>query len=59
MRRQIAIQFVASNSVVLANLVLTIVLARLLTPEDIGVFSMAAVLVATLVSVRTSSARRS
>jgi O-antigen/teichoic acid export membrane protein len=45
-RRKIAYQFLVSNVSLIANFVLTVVLARLLTPEDIGIFSMSAVLVA-------------
>jgi len=45
-RRKIAYQFLVSNISLVANFVLTVVLARLLTPEDIGIFSMSAVLVA-------------
>jgi O-antigen/teichoic acid export membrane protein len=45
-RKQIAFQFIVSNLALVANFGLSIVLARLLTPEDIGIFSMSAVLVA-------------
>ncbi|AEB83125.1 oligosaccharide flippase family protein [Alicycliphilus denitrificans] len=39
-------QFLVSNLALVANFVLSIVLARLLTPQDIGIFSMSAVLMA-------------
>lgn len=44
-RKKIALQFLVSNAALVVNFGLTIVLARLLTPEDIGIFSMSAVLV--------------
>lgn len=43
-RQKVALQFIVSNLALVANFVLTIVLARLLSPEDIGIFSMSAVL---------------
>ncbi len=45
MRKKIALQVVASNLNLLIHFLLTLVLARLLTPEDIGIFSMSAVLI--------------
>ncbi len=45
MRKQVAIQLVVSNLYTVMTFALTIILARLLTPEDIGVFSMSAVLI--------------
>lgn len=44
MRKKIALQVLASNLNLAIHFVLTLVLARLLTPEDIGIFSMSAVL---------------
>jgi O-antigen/teichoic acid export membrane protein len=46
MRKQIALQFLVSNLHTVISFLLTVILARLLTPEEIGVFSMSAVLVA-------------
>ena len=46
MRKKIAYQFLVSNIALVANFLLAVILARLLTPEDIGIFSMSAVLVA-------------
>ena len=46
MRRKIAYQFLVSNVAFIVNFLLTVILARLLTPEDIGIFSMSAILVA-------------
>lgn len=45
-RQKVALQFIVSNLALVVNFVLTIVLARLLSPHDIGIFSMAAVLMA-------------
>lgn len=45
-RQKVALQFLVSNLALVANFVLSIVLARLLTPQDIGIFSMSAVLMA-------------
>jgi len=45
-RQKVALQFVVSNLALIANFVLSIVLARLLTPQEIGIFSMSAVLMA-------------
>lgn len=45
MRKKIALQFVTSNLATLANFLLVIILARLLTPTDVGIFSMSAVLI--------------
>jgi O-antigen/teichoic acid export membrane protein len=45
-RQKVALQFIVSNLALVANFLLTIVLARLLTPQDIGIFSMSAVLMA-------------
>lgn len=46
LRKKIGIQFLASNGALAANFALSIVIARLLSPEEIGIFSMSAVLVA-------------
>lgn len=46
MRKKIALQFVSSNLATLANFLLVVILARLLTPTDVGIFSMSAVLIA-------------
>lgn len=46
MRKKIALQFVSSNLATLANFMLVVILARLLTPTDVGIFSMSAVLIA-------------
>lgn len=40
-----AIQFVASNGATAANFILVIIMSRILSPAEIGVFSMAAVVV--------------
>lgn len=45
-RQKVALQFIVSNLALVVNLVLTVVLARLLSPDDIGIFSMSAVLMA-------------
>lgn len=45
-RQKVALQFVVSTLALVANFVLTILLARLLSPQDIGIFSMGAVLMA-------------
>jgi len=45
-RQKVALQFIVSNLALVANFLLTIVLARLLSPQDIGIFSMSAVLMA-------------
>ena len=45
-RQKVALQFIVSNLALVANFMLTIVLARLLSPQDIGIFSMGAVLIA-------------
>jgi O-antigen/teichoic acid export membrane protein len=45
-RQKVALQFIVSNLDLVANFALTIVLARLLSPQDIGIFSMSAVLMA-------------
>lgn len=45
-RRKIALQVIVSNLSVVVNFVLAVILARLLSPDDIGVFSMSAVLIA-------------
>ena len=45
-RRKIALQVVVSNLSIAVNFALAIILARLLSPDDIGVFSMSAVLIA-------------
>lgn len=46
MRKKIALQIFASNLGLAIHFALTVVLSRLLTPDDIGVFSMSAVLIA-------------
>lgn len=43
-RRKVALQFLVSNLALSTNFLLAIVLARLLSPDDIGIFSMSAVL---------------
>lgn len=45
MRKKIAAQFLVSNVATLANFALTVILARILTPADVGIFSMSAVLI--------------
>lgn len=45
-RRKIALQVIVSNLSTVVNFALAIILARLLSPDDIGVFSMSAVLIA-------------
>ena len=45
-RQKVALQFAVSTLALVANFVLTIALARLLSPQDIGIFSMSAVLMA-------------
>jgi O-antigen/teichoic acid export membrane protein len=45
-RQKVVLQFIVSNLALVASFVLTILLARLLSPQDIGVFSMSAVLMA-------------
>ena len=45
-RQKVALQFIVSSLALVVNFVLTIVLARLLSPHDIGIFSMSAVLMA-------------
>lgn len=45
-RQKVALQFAVSTLALIANFVLTIALARLLSPQDIGIFSMSAVLMA-------------
>jgi len=45
-RQKVALQFIFSNLALVANFALSIVLARLLTPQEIGIFSMSAVLIA-------------
>jgi O-antigen/teichoic acid export membrane protein len=46
LRKKVGIQFLASNGALAANFVLSIIIARLLSPQEIGIFSMSAVLVA-------------
>lgn len=46
MRKKIAYQFLVSNIALITNFLLIVILARLMTPEDVGIFSMSAVLVA-------------
>lgn len=45
-KKRFGLQVIVSNAEITVHLVLSMVLARLLRPEDIGVFSMSAVLVA-------------
>lgn len=45
-RQKVALQFLFSNLALVANFALSIILARLLTPQEIGLFSMSAVLIA-------------
>lgn len=45
-RSKIAVQFFVSNGATIASFLLSVYIARLLDPSEIGVFSMAAVLVA-------------
>lgn len=45
-RQKVALQFFFSNLALVVNFALSIVLARLLTPQEIGIFSMSAVLIA-------------
>lgn len=44
-RKKIGLQFLVSNSETVAGFALSIILARLLTPTDIGIFSMSAILI--------------
>lgn len=44
-RTKIVIQFVVNNLTIVSNFALAIILARLLTPTDIGIFSMSAILI--------------
>ncbi len=44
-RRKLAIQFAASNGATAVNFVLVIILSRMLKPSEIGIFSLAAVVV--------------
>ncbi|MBB1075263.1 oligosaccharide flippase family protein [Rhodoferax sp. 4810] len=46
LRAKIALQFVVNNLTIVSNFALAVLLARLLTPTDIGIFSMSAVLIA-------------
>ncbi|WP_236581960.1 oligosaccharide flippase family protein [Hydrogenophaga sp. BPS33] len=45
LRKKIGLQFLVSNGATVANFSLSVILARLLTPEDVGIFSMSAILV--------------
>lgn len=45
MRGKIALQFVVNNWTIVTNFALSLLLARLLSPTDIGIFSMSAVLI--------------
>lgn len=45
-RKKIALQVIVSNLSTVVNFALAIILARLLSPDDVGVFSMSAVLIA-------------
>jgi O-antigen/teichoic acid export membrane protein len=45
LRKSLSITFLASNGATAVNFLVTIVLARLLTPAEIGIFSIAYVLV--------------
>lgn len=44
-RKKIGLQFLVSNGAMVANFALSVILARLLTPTDIGIFSMSAILI--------------
>lgn len=44
-RKKIGLQFLVSNGATVANFALSVILARLLTPTDIGIFSMSAILI--------------
>lgn len=44
-RKKIGLQFLVSNAETVAGFALSIILARLLTPTDIGIFSMSAILI--------------
>ena len=45
LRRSLAITFVASNGATVVTFLVSLVLARLLTPAEVGIFSMTAVLI--------------
>lgn len=45
MRGKVALQFVVNNWTIVTNFALSLLLARLLSPTDIGIFSMSAVLI--------------
>ena len=45
LRKKILLQFLVSNGATAANFALSIVLARLLSPSKIGIFSMTAIAV--------------
>lgn len=44
-RKKIGLQFLVSNGATVANFALSVILARMLTPTDIGIFSMSAILI--------------
>lgn len=46
LRTKIVLQFIVNNLTIVSNFVLSIFLARILTPTDIGIFSMSAILIA-------------
>lgn len=45
LRLKVATQFIVSNLALVANFALSVILARILSPEDVGIFSMSAVLI--------------
>lgn len=51
-KRKIALQLLVTNLSLVVNFALAVVLARLLSPDDIGVFSMSAVLIAVAHTLR-------
>lgn len=44
-RKKIGLQFLVSNGATVVNFALSLIVARLLTPTDIGIFSMSAILI--------------
>lgn len=45
MQKKVVLQFAVTNGATAVNFLLTVILARLLTPAEVGVFSMSAVLI--------------
>lgn len=45
LRKKMGLQFLVSNAETVVNFALSIILARMLTPTDIGIFSMSAILI--------------